>query len=80
MELSADPMLRELTGKLSGIVYNDPTSYHSELKEILANETIFATDLVKAGLADKIEGMFTEMLAGPGAVRATLHKYVSQAK
>lgn len=75
MELSADPMLRELTGKLSGIVYNDPTSYHGELKEILANETIFATDLVKAGLADKIEGMFTEMLAGPGAVRATLHKY-----
>ena len=77
MELSADPMLRELTGKLSGIVYDAPTSYHGELKEILANETIFATDLVKAGLADKIEGMFTEMLAGPGAVRATLHKYVS---
>lgn len=80
MELSADPMLRELTGKLSGIVYHDPTSYHGELKEILANETIFATDLVKAGLADKIENMFCEMLAGPGAVRATLHKYVSKVK
>ncbi len=78
MELSADPMLPELTAKLSTVVYDDPSSYCGELKEILANETIFATDLCKAGLADKIEGMFTEMLAGPGAVRATLHKYAEQ--
>ncbi len=79
MELSSDPMLPELTEKLSGIKFDDPSSYHGELKEILANETIFATDLCKAGLSDKIESMFVEMLAGAGAVRATLHKYVEQA-
>lgn len=78
MELSADPMLAELTAKLSGIAFDDASTYHGELKEILSNETIFATDLCKAGLADRIEDMFRELLAGPGAVRATLHKYVQQ--
>lgn len=78
MELSADPMLAELTAKLSGIAFDDASTYHGELKEILANETIFATDLCKAGLADTIEDMFKELLAGPGAVRATLHKYAQQ--
>lgn len=76
MELSSDPMLPELTAKLKGIIYNNPSSYKGELREILCNETIFATDLCKAGLSDKIEKMFKEMLAGPGAVRETLHKYV----
>lgn len=78
MELSADPMLAELTAKLSGIAFDDASTYHGELKEILANEAIFATDLCKAGLADTIEDMFKELLAGPGAVRATLHKYAQQ--
>lgn len=78
MELSADPMLAELTAKLSGIAFDDASTYHGELKEILANETVFATDLCKAGLADTIEDMFKELLAGPGAVRATLHKYAQQ--
>ena len=30
----------------------------------------------KDGVGEKIEEMFREMLAGPGAVRATIHKYV----
>ncbi len=78
MEVSADPMREELQAKLSGIVYDKPESYQGELREILANESIFATDLCKAGLAERIEGMFLELLAGPGAVRATLHKYVTK--
>ena len=36
-------------------------------------EGLFKT---KSGLADKVEQMFTEMLAAPGAVRATLEKYL----
>lgn len=78
MEVSADPMREELQAKLSSIVYDKPESYQGELREILANESIFATDLCKAGLAERIEGMFLELLAGPGAVRATLHKYVTK--
>ena len=47
-----------------------------QLREILANPSIFGSDLCAAGLADRIEQMFVEELAGAGAVRATLHKYI----
>lgn len=33
--------------------------------------------LLGEGLADRIEQMFVEELAGPGAVRATLRKYLA---
>ena len=38
---------------------------------------VFGLDLYQAGLGEKIEGMAAELYAGPGAVRRTLHKYVS---
>ena len=37
---------------------------------------IFGSELVEMGLAQTIEGMLGELLAGPGAVRATLRKYL----
>lgn len=77
MECSADPMKDELQQKLAGIKLGDPASYQGQLRPILANEVIFGTDLVKAGLADKIEALFVEELAGPGAVRATLKKHLA---
>ena len=77
MEVSADPQLEDLQNKLKGIAFKDVDSYHGQLKCILSNENIFALDLVKAGLSVKIEDMFKEMLSSEGAVRKTLHKYVS---
>ena len=53
-----------------------PETFKDQLKPILSNERLFFTDLYKDGVGEKIEGMFREMLAGPGAVRATIHKYV----
>ena len=47
-----------------------------QLKPILSNERLFFTDLYKDGVGEKIEEMFREMMAGPGAVKATIHKYV----
>lgn len=76
-ELSADPMAAELTEKLSGIKVGDPASYNGQLKDILSNENIFGIDLYTAGLGDKIESMFVEEIAGLGAVRATLKKYLA---
>ena len=76
MEVSSDPQLADLQKKLEGIVWNDVNSYNGQIRDILSNENIFAIDLVKAGMADKIEGMFKEMLAGAGSVRKTLHKYI----
>lgn len=77
MELSPDPMLSKLQNILSGIQVGNPDSYHGQLNEILANETIFAQNLCKIGLSEKIEEMFIKMIAGKGAVRSTLHTYIS---
>ncbi len=75
-ELSPDPMLEELRAKLTGIELGKPETADGKLKPILSNANIFGSDLYKAGLGEKIEAMFKEELAGKGAVRATLHKYV----
>ncbi len=79
MEVSADPMKEDLQAKLAGIELGRPESYTGQLKEILANPVIFGTDLVAAGLADTIEAIFVEELAGPGAVRETLHRRLANA-
>lgn len=78
MEVSSDPLKDDFQAKLAGIQVGNPVSYSGQLKEILSNASIFGTDLVAAGLADKIEAIFVEELAGPGAVRATLKKYLAQ--
>ncbi len=77
IEISSDPMKDALQAKLAGIEVGKPESYQGQLREILANEVIFGSDLCKAGLAERIEQMFVEELAGPGAVRATLRKYLA---
>ncbi len=79
MEVSSDPMKEDLQAKLAGIQLGRPESYTGQLKEILANPVIFGTDLVAAGLADTIEAIFVEELAGPGAVRETLHRRLANA-
>lgn len=76
MELSSDPMLAQLTEKLAGVKLGDPASYQGNLKEILSNPVIFGVNLYEAGLGDKVEDMFLELIAGPGAVRAALMKYL----
>ena len=43
------------------------------LLPILKDETIFATDLEKAGLSDKVIAYFIKLMSGTGAVRETLH-------
>lgn len=76
MELSSDPMLEQLTGRLAGIRLGGGASCRESLKEILANPVIFGVNLYEAGLGGKVESMFAELSAGPGAVRSTLVKYL----
>ena len=76
-ELAPDPMNEELQEQLKDIVIGKPETFKNQLKPILSNERLFFTDLYKAGVGEKIENMFREMIAGPGAVRATIHKYVT---
>jgi fructuronate reductase len=75
-ELSPDPMLGELREKLSGIELGKPESADGKLKPILSNENIFGSDLYKAGIGEKLEEMFRDEIAGKGAVRKTLEKYL----
>lgn len=75
-ELAPDPMQEELTEQLKDIVVGHPETFKDQLKPILSNERLFFTDLYKDGAGEKIETMFREMIAGPGAVKATIHKYV----
>ncbi|MGN0355046.1 MAG: mannitol dehydrogenase family protein [Muricoprocola sp.] len=76
-ELSPDPMAAELTAKLEGIKVGQPETYTGQLKDILSNENIFGIDLYKAGIGERIEELFVEEIQGPGAVRATLKKYLA---
>lgn len=77
MSLSSDPLLSTLQQELAGVKFGEPKSVEGQLNGLLANVSLFASDLVACGLAPKIEGMLSEMLVGPGAVRATLQKYVN---
>ena len=76
-ELAPDPMNEELQEQLKDIVVGQPETFRDQLKPILSNERLFYTDLYKAGLGEKIETMFRKMIVGTGAVRQTVHKYVS---
>ena len=75
-ELAPDPMNEEIGEQLGDIVVGKPETLKDQLKPILSNERLFFTDLYKDGVGEKIEEMFREMIAGPGAVKATIHKYV----
>ena len=76
IEVSSDPLKDELQAKLKGIEIGKPETVGEKLRPILQNETVFGSDLVKAGLAEKTEGFFKELTAGKGAVRATLKRHL----
>lgn len=76
-ELSKDPRLEELTGYLGAVMLGKSVDM-SAVDPILKDKSIFVVDLYECGLADKIKGMFEEMLTGAGAVRKTLGKYINQ--
>lgn len=46
------------------------------MQPILSDASIFAVDLYSVSLGEKVEKMFVELIAGKGAIRSTLKKYV----
>ena len=74
--LAPDPLKEELCAQLACVEVGRPESLTDQLKPILSNVNIFGVDLYAAGIGDKIETILREELAGPGAVRATLVKYL----
>ena len=76
-EVSADPLKDDLQAKLATIKFGAPDSCTDQLDSILSNASIFGSDLTKTVLADKVKVYFKAEIAGPGAVRKTLHDAVN---
>ena len=77
MACSADPMLSTLQEQLASVTLGKPATATQEvLRPILSSKTLFGCDLYEVHLADNIRAMLTEMLAGPGAVRACLSAHL----
>ena len=75
---SPDPLLEELQAIVAPLEIGKADQDWSPLKSLYSRKDIFGLDLYEAGLGEQIEGMVRELYAGPGAVRATLHKYVEK--
>ena len=82
LEISVTDPEEALLGELQAIVakleIGKKDQDYSCLKQLFSRADVFGVDLYEAGLGEQIEGMVRELYAGQGAVRATLHKYVSQ--
>ncbi|WP_172207723.1 mannitol dehydrogenase family protein [Pseudolactococcus hodotermopsidis] len=76
--ISPDPLLADLQAQLSGVTLGNIGDLHEKVAPILHNEKIFGVDLYEAGLGEKIEGFIAELIAGPGAVRNTLHDLLNK--
>jgi len=76
MNLSPDPLLDTLKKHVSSIRLGEMGSVGDSLKPILSNEEIFGVNLYHVGLGEKIEDYCKEMIAGTGAVRTTLQRYL----
>ena len=74
-ECSPDPLLESAQAKLQGVHIGSDNL--GNVRELLQDSAIFGVDLYAVGLGEKIEGYLREMLAGNGAVRATLQKHLA---
>ncbi|SMC26726.1 fructuronate reductase [Clostridium acidisoli DSM 12555] len=76
-DISPDPMLDTLDSQIKDLKLGEDCAVHTILQPILSDSTIFAVDLYKAGLGEVVEKDFSELMEGPGAVRATLRRHLA---
>lgn len=77
MELSSDPLFDTVRPYLKDVKLGEVRDFHKDLEPILSNQKIFGVNLYEVGLGKRVEDYFSELVAGPGAVRASLKKYVN---
>ena len=75
-ELSPDPLLDTVCPYVANFKLGEKAEVEKALKPILENDTIFGVNLYEVGMATAVCNYFEEMIAGCGAVRETLKKYV----
>jgi len=73
---SPDPLLEKATAFVKGIKLGDTGPFNKNLKELLSDASIFGVDLYSAGLGERVEKYFAELVADKGAIRKTLIKYL----
>ncbi|MGN1013750.1 MAG: mannitol dehydrogenase family protein [Butyricicoccus sp.] len=77
--LSPDPEMDRLMDIMSGVKLGDPDSISEEkLYSLLSDRTIWGCNLFEVGCGERVVEYFRSMLAGPGAVRSTLHRICNQ--
>ncbi len=74
-ELSPDPLLEKVVPMVADIKIGD-SDVHSRLEKLFSDASIFGVNLYEVGLGELSEKYFVELIAGKGAVRETLKKYV----
>ena len=74
-ELSPDPLLEKVCTYVKDVRLGD-TVPEDKLHDLLADDRIFGVNLYEVGMAQTVLGYFNELIAGKGAVRSTLQKYV----
>lgn len=77
--VSPDPFLERLRDRLRDVRWDRPDSLGDAARSVLADREIFGTDLSSTAFADTVETQLRLLLAGPGAVRTTLHRAVASA-
>jgi fructuronate reductase len=76
-QVSPDPLFEYLSAQLKDITLEAEGDFHTVLEPILSDKNIFAVNLYEAGLGEKVEALFAELVSGAGAVRKTLHNAVN---
>ena len=71
-ELSPDPLLDTVCPYVACFALGKDAEVEEVLKPVLSDAKIFGVDLYEVGMADKVCGYFKELIAGKGAIRATL--------
>ena len=74
---SADPMLAVVQAHVAGITLGSTGSFHEALQPILSNTAIFGVDLYAVGLGERVEKIFAQLVAGPGAIHSALHALIA---
>ena len=75
---SPDPLLAELQQIVSTLEVTELRQDFRCLKQLYSRTDIFGVNLYEIGLGERVESIAKELFAGFGAIRKTLHKYVSQ--
>lgn len=73
-EPSSDPLYDELHAHVAGIRLGEPVDARRALAPILSDPELFGLDLTATPVAGSVEALFSRLISGPGAVRATLDK------